>query len=123
MKKFLVLFAALLAFPSMAHAAALFGQASGSGSQITLTWTASVTTGGTVNVYRCVGSPCTATSSFSKLSTGVVAAGPYNDATVTAGAYSYFVTALVNGAESVPSNTVTISVLPQPPTGLVAANP
>jgi hypothetical protein len=79
-----------------------------------LSWTASTTAGSTVNVYRCAGAGCTPT----KLTTGVVAAGPYTDTTVTAGAYSYYVTAVVNGAESGPSNTATVTISPNPPTGL-----
>jgi hypothetical protein len=117
MKK-LALLSIFLALPLLAHAGALAGQAGSSG--ITLSWTASTTAGGTVNVYRCIGASCT---TFTQLTTGITAAGPYTDSSVTAGAYSYYVTSVVNGAESIASNTATISVLPQPPTGLVAKNP
>ena len=84
---------------------------------VNLAWTASATPGSTVNVYRCAGVSCTA---FSKLTTGVAAAGPYVDTTATAGAYSYYVTAVVSGVESVPSNTATVTIAPLPPTGLTA---
>lgn len=85
---------------------------------VSLSWTASVTTGGTVTIYRCVGTPCTATSAFTPLATAVAAAGPYTDSAVTAGIYSYFLEAVVNGASSPPSNTVIITIAPAPPTGL-----
>lgn len=93
---------------------------SASGSTVTLTWTGSITPGGTVNMYRCTGASCT---NFAPLAAGIVAAGPYVDATVTAGLYSYQATALVNGAESLPSNTATVMVRPQPPTGLAGTTP
>ena|ERR1700761_1963868 len=83
---------------------------------ISLAWTASAD-GGTVNVYRASGS-CSAT--FSQLATGVAAGGPYADSTVTAGQWSYQVTAVVGGAESAPSNCVTLTVLPQSPQALQA---
>ena len=70
---------------------------------VTLTWTASVDTGGTVNVYRAT-SACAGggTPSFVKLQSGVVAAGPYVDSTVGAGLFCYYVTALVNGVRIAP---------------------
>lgn len=86
---------------------------------VTLTWTASVDTGGTVNVYRAT-SACAGggTPSFVKLQSGVVAAGPYVDSTVGAGLFCYYVTALVNGVESLPSNTAGVTIVPAPPTAL-----
>jgi hypothetical protein len=119
--KRLALLSLFLALPLMAQPHAMLGAAlTGGGSSVSLTWTASATPGGTVNVYRCIGANCT---SFTLLTSGVLAAGPYTDATITAGAYSYQVTAVVNGAESVPSNTATVTVRPQPPTGLAATTP
>jgi len=94
-----------------------FGQTSGAPSA-TLTWTASATPGSTVTVYRCVGTSCTA---FTQIATGIAAGGPYVDTTVTAGAYSYYVTATVNGVASGPSNTATGTLSPLPPTGLSVA--
>lgn len=82
-------------------------------------WTASPTSGSTVNVYRCAGVSCT---NFAKLASSAPANGPYNDTSITAGAYIYQVTAVVNGAESVPSNTASVTISPQPPTGLTAAS-
>lgn len=96
---------------------ALLGQTTPAPS-VSLSWTASVTTGGTVTIYRCVGTPCTATSAFTLLTSGVAAAGPYSDTSVTAGVYSYFLEAVVNGASSPPSNTVIVTIAPAPPTGL-----
>jgi len=114
MKKYL-LSLALLALPLVAHAAVL--GAAATDTTAVLTWTASATAGSTVNVYRCAGASCT---SFAKITTGVAAGGPYTDTSVTAGSYTYYVTAVVNGAESVPSNTATVTISPLPPTGLTA---
>lgn len=83
---------------------------------VQLTWTASTDTGGTVNVYRAPGS-CSGT--FTKLKSGVAATGPYTDTAVAVGNYCYYVTAVVGGAESNPSNQVLASVLPASPTVLV----
>lgn len=92
--------------------ASAFAQASHS---VQLSWTPSTDTGGTVNIYRAAGS-CNAT--FAKIKAGVAAAGPYTD-TVSVGAYCYYVTAVVSGAESSPSNQVTSSATPASPTVLV----
>lgn len=88
---------------------------------VSLSWTPSTDTGGTVNVYRAPAA-CTANpTNFTAIKTGVVAAGPYADTTVTVGSFCYYVTAVVGGAESAPSDKVTATVLPQSPTGLVVA--
>lgn len=88
---------------------------------VSLSWTPSTDTGGTVNVYRAPAA-CTANpTTFTPLANGIVAAGPYADTTVAVGAYCYYVTSVVNGAESLPSNKVTATVLPQSPTGLVVS--
>jgi hypothetical protein len=84
---------------------------------VTLTWTASPD-GGTVNVYRAPGA-CSTSAAFTKITTGVVAAGPYVDNGIAVGNYCYQVTAVVGGAESVPSNQAPASVLPSAPTVLV----
>src|ERR1700734_1887494 len=94
-----------------------FGQTAGAPSA-TLSWTASATPGSTVTVFRCAGASCT---TFTQLATGIAAGGPYVDTTVTAGAYSYYVTATVNGAVSAPSNTATGTLSPLPPTVLSVA--
>lgn len=110
MKKFI----AVLALSSVAALAQ-------SSHSVTLNWTPSTDTGGTVNVYRAPAACTTNPTNFTQIKTGVVAAGPYSDATVTVGAYCYHVTAVVNGAESLPSNNVNATVLPQSPSGLVVA--
>jgi hypothetical protein len=118
----------LICATSLSHAGALAGyQASGNTAH--LTWTASTSTGGTVNVYRANGA-CTGTSAFAKIASSVAAGGPYDDTTVTVGTavgsntatYCYYVTAFVNGAESLPSNSIALTftntVRPSPPQGL-----
>jgi len=92
--------------------------ANGAAHTVSLTWTASPD-GGTVNVYRASGA-CTAT--FSPLTTNQASAGPYTDSTASVGTFSYQITAVVGGAESAPSNCVTVTISPQPPTGLTAAS-
>ncbi len=93
----------------------------------TLTWTPSVSTGGTVNVYRCSGAACT---NFALVAPGIAAAGPFTDTisiSTVPGKYVliYYVTAVVNGVESIPSNSVALAVTvrPAPPTNLAPPNP
>ena len=81
---------------------------------VTLTWVDTQNPAGvTYTVYRTIGL-CSGTPTFSKLATAVTVK-TYADRTVTPGNYCYEVTATVNGAESVPSNTVAPTVLPFPP--------
>jgi hypothetical protein len=98
----------LLAFGVAVHAQAAH--------QVNLAWTPSPD-GGTVNVYRYLGS-CTS-GTWQLIKSGVPAAGPYVD-TVAVGQFCYEVTAVVGGAESLGSNNVTASVLPQAPSALTA---
>lgn len=107
--KLLTLAAALLT------TTALLGQSSHS---VTLNWTPSVD-GGTVTVYRADAPCATNPTTFTAIKTGVTAAGPFTDEAIAVGGYCYRVTAVVNGAESVPSNTANATVLPQSPTQLV----
>lgn len=89
---------------------------------VSLTWTASSDTGGTVNVYRSTSTCPTGSavpSGFTSLATKVAAAGPYSDTTVGIGQFSYYVTTVVNGAESVPSNCISVVITPLAPTALV----
>lgn len=109
MKRLLIL-VAMLSFSAMLQAQSTHS--------VTLTWTASPD-GGTVNVYRAGAACSTNPASFTQIKTGVVAAGPYVDSEIAVGNYCYRVTAVVNGAESSPSNSVTASVLPQSPSNLV----
>lgn len=105
-----------LALLAVAHAAA-------AQHSVNLTWTASTDTGGTVNVYKATAAcPASGISgvTFTKLATAQPAAGPYTDSTVTAGqTVCYYVTAVVNGTESAPSNTGGGTVPINPPTVLV----
>ncbi len=99
-------------------------QAPGS-SGITLTWTASVTGGVTYTAYRAIvagGVPCPASLAGYMALAGGLAALTYIDTTaVDAGVYCYVVTASGAGLTSGPSNAASVTVSPQPPTGLAAA--
>jgi len=86
-----------------------------------LSWTASSDAAANptlgYNVYRLAGAcPASGTSGFTKLNTSPVTATIYSDATVGLGSVCYYVTATLNGAESVPSNTASAVVLPGAPT-------
>ena len=85
---------------------------------VTLNWTASPD-GGTVTVYRAPAACSTNPTNFAVIKSGVVAAGPYQDAGIAVGAYCYRVTAVVGGAESAPSSNANAPVLPQSPSNLV----
>jgi fibronectin type 3 domain-containing protein len=78
---------------------------------VTLNWTPGAD-GGTITVYRA-GAACSTNPTFSAIKSGVTV-NSYVDTAVTAGTYCYKVTANLNGAESVPSNTANAPVLPQP---------
>lgn len=106
----------ILTVSAHAHAREEGLQGSTSGHSASLTWTAS-SDGGTVNVYRAAGA-CSPASTFSQVANNVPAAGPYSDSTIPVGASCYQVTAFVGGAESAPSNQLTLTVLPSPPSGL-----
>lgn len=84
----------------------------------TLTWTNSPDTPNT-NVYRLSG-VCPATlTGFTLLTATPVTTATYTDSTITPGTYCYYVTAVVGGAESVPSPTVSATVLPASPSAIV----
>jgi hypothetical protein len=85
--------------------------------QVTLNWTPSTDTGGTVKVYRFPG-PCSTAASFVVLASNIPPAGPYVDPTVGIGTFCYYVTVTINGAESNPSNQVQANILPAAPTAL-----
>ncbi len=69
------------------------------------------------NVYRLAGAcPASGTTGFTKLNTSPVATTSFTDSTVGLGSVCYYVTATLNGAESVPSNTASGVVLPGAPT-------
>ena len=86
-----------------------------------LTWTASSdavanpTLG--YNVYRLAGAcPTSGTTGFTKLNTATVTTTTFTDSTISLGNACYYVTATLNGAESVPSNTASTVILPGAPT-------
>jgi hypothetical protein len=69
------------------------------------------------NVYRISGAcPASGTAGFTKLNATPVATTTFTDATVGLGSFCYYVTATLNGAESVPSNTASAVILPGAPT-------
>lgn len=84
---------------------------------VTLTWVDTqnpATT--TYNVKRATGL-CTGTPVFSTIASAV-AVKTYADTAVTVGNYCYVVTAVLSGAESVPSNSASANVPPFAPTAL-----
>ena len=82
-----------------------------------LSWNASPDAGVSYNVYRLTGAcPASGTAGFTKLNAAAVTTLTYTDSTVALGAVCYYVTATLNGAESVPSNTASAVVLPGAPT-------
>jgi hypothetical protein len=69
------------------------------------------------NVYRLAGAcPASGTAGFTKLTASPITTTAYSDASVGLGSFCYYVTATLNGAESVPSNTAPAVVLPGAPT-------
>lgn len=71
------------------------------------------------NVYRAAGA-CTSTTTFgTPLFSASSSAVNYSDTAVVVGlSYCYAVTFVVNGTESVKSNTVSVTIAPYPPTGV-----
>lgn len=118
---------ALAIVPLNAAIRAKVEDAPAGGHQVTLTYSAP-DAGALVNIYRanvaCSTNP--PQTAFVKVLTGQPQNGPAIDATITvvtgSNSWCYQATALLNGAESGPSNqaNATLSVSPQPPTGLVA---
>jgi hypothetical protein len=87
-----------------------------SGHSVALKWTASTDAGVAYSIYRLAGTcPSTSTlTGFSKIAIGLTTTS-YSDA-VTAGAFCYTATATLNGAESIPSNSASVTVAPAAPT-------
>jgi hypothetical protein len=86
-----------------------------------LTWTASpdATVNPTIgyNVYRLAGAcPATGTTGFTKLNATPLTNTAFSDTNVGLGNFCYYVTATLNGVESVPSNTAPAVILPGSPT-------
>jgi hypothetical protein len=88
---------------------------------VVLSWTASTDAAAnptlTYNVYKFSG-VCTTTGSpvFTKINTAPVTTLTYTDSTVTTGTFCYYVTAVLNGAESAPSTQVSAVILLAAPT-------
>ena len=92
---------------------------------VTLTWTASADSTapapGTVNVYRAPGVCFSSSLVYVQIAQGISATGPYSDTAVPAfGTYCYYVTAVIGGVESGPSNHVIVTIQPSSPTTLKA---
>ena len=86
---------------------------------VNLTWSASSTPGVSYAVYR---SPSSGVS-YVQINVSPVTTLAYSDMTVTPGAsYNYIVEAVLNGANSAPSNVapVTLPLVPGAPTNLTA---
>lgn len=82
-----------------------------------ISWTNSTDTNNT-NVYRLTGACPTGTAGFTKVTATPVTNATYTDSAVVPGNYCYYVTASLNGVESIPSGTVQATVPVAPPTGL-----
>jgi hypothetical protein len=113
MRKLICLIVFLLLFPCAASAQA---------HSVSLTWTASTDAGVSYNVYRLSGAcPASGASGFTKITGTPVSTTAYTDATLAPGSYCYYATAVLNGAESVPSNLASAVILPAAPTALKVA--
>jgi len=86
---------------------------------VALTWTDTTNPAGTsYNVYRAAGA-CTGSPAFAKIGSTPVSVKTYTDSAVaSASTYCYQVTAVLNGVESVPSNSAPAVIPPDPPSGL-----
>jgi hypothetical protein len=95
---------------------------------VSLSWTASSDAAANptlvYNIYRLSGTcPASGTTGFTKLSASPVSGTTFTDSTVPLGQICYYVTATLNGGESVPSNTAPTVILPGAPTLLKITNP
>lgn len=96
----------------------LAGLAFAQSHSVTLNWVASTTPGVTYNVYKLTGAcPAGTPTGFAIINSSPITALTYSDTAVVAGAtYCYYGTAVLNGAESGPSNTAAGAVPPFPQT-------
>ncbi len=89
---------------------------------VSLQWNPSSDSGVGYNLYRMEGAcPSSGTAGFSKITASPVTGTAYTDSAVGPGAYCYYATAVLNGAESVPSNFASAVILPAAPTSLSTA--
>ena len=86
---------------------------------VSLSWTASTDSVAGYNIYRLAGAcPASGSTGFTKITAAIVTGTTYTDSSITPGAYCYYATSTVNGAESAPSNFASAVILPAPPTAL-----
>jgi hypothetical protein len=116
----------LLAVISLCFAFAFLASPARAQHSASLSWTASSDAAANptlgYNVYRLAGAcPASGTTGFTKLNTSPVTTTTFSDASVGLGSFCYYVTATLNGAESVPSNTASAVILPGAPTLLKIA--
>ncbi|HVA95612.1 MAG TPA: hypothetical protein VNI36_12005 [Candidatus Dormibacteraeota bacterium] len=89
---------------------------------VSLQWNPSTDAGVNYNLYRLTGAcPASGTAGFSKITAAPITGTAYTDSGVAPGAYCYYATSVLNGAESVPSNFAAAVILPAAPTGLSTA--
>ncbi|MBS1842419.1 MAG: hypothetical protein JSS69_10175 [Acidobacteria bacterium] len=98
------------------------GQSASAPHSVVLTWNASPDAAAnpavTYNAYRVTGA-CSASVTFTKINAAPIAALTFTDPNVAPGAYCYYVTAALNGIESVPSNQAAAAILVLPPGSVV----
>lgn len=117
----LVLVASPLYAAPKAHLGFSMAAQSGGGHSVTLSWGASpdVTlnvAGQGYNVYEATATSGTCTGlTYGLVNTTLDSTALTYTVPVTPGAYCFYVTAVVNGAQSVPSNTVNPVLLPSAP--------
>jgi fibronectin type 3 domain-containing protein len=93
---------------------------------VALNWTASSDAAANptlaYNVYRLVGAcPSGSPTGFTKVASSVTTVS-YTDTAVSVGnTYCYYVTSVLNGLESVPSNAVAAVILPAAPSSVTVA--
>jgi hypothetical protein len=69
------------------------------------------------NIYRLAAAcPVSGTAGFTKLNAAPVTTTAFTDSTIGLGNACYYITATLNGTESVPSNTASAVILPGAPT-------
>src|ERR1700682_5201994 len=86
---------------------------------VSLSWTASTDNVAGYNIYRLAGAcPTSGSTGFTKITAAIVTGTTYTDSSITPGAYCYYATSTLNGAESAPSNFASAVILPAPPTAL-----
>ncbi len=81
---------------------------------VTLTWVDTVNPAGTTYTIYKSSNPTAQTPTFAVLASGVTAKS-YVDAGVVPGLYRYYVKAVFNNSESVPSNSADADAKPFPP--------